>query len=203
MAFPADFVKRRSPGVWTFLLTAASFGLGGCIVIDNDRHHDDEGWYDDGAYVPPAPAEEPMLVSIKTDATVSADPGEGVGVFVEYAAGGAWRIWTTCDTNYSNVACLFDIYAAVDTASEIIELAGGELEGRDEAVLYPDGVAELSTSTSSDIDELRLKTTPGAILRLEVYLDGVAQPRFVYWQGEEVLHQGAPTSPVDFEPTSP
>lgn len=201
MAFPADSVKRRSLGLWTFLLAATSVGLGGCIIVDNSGDDWDHGG---GDYVPPPVVEEtPMLMSIKTDATVSAEPGEGVGVFVEYAAGGTWRIWTTCDTNYSNVACLFDIFASVDTASELIEVTGADLEGRDEVTTVEEGIVQLAASTSSDIDEMRLVTTPGAILRLEVYLDGASQPRFVYWQGVEVLHQGAPTNPVDFEPTEP
>ncbi|AKT39449.1 hypothetical protein [Chondromyces crocatus] len=203
MAFSTDSVKRRSLGRWTSLLALAtsSLCLGGCLIIENDSG----GTWDDGGYVepPPPPPAQPMLVSIQTDATVSAEPGEGVGIFVEYASEGEWRIWTTCDTNYSDIACRFDIFASVDVDSELHEFSGVSLEGRDQATLYEEGVVYLSASTASDIDEMRLVTTPGAIVRLEVYLDDVAQSRYVYWQGDGVLHQGAPSNPVDFEPTSP
>jgi hypothetical protein len=50
---------------------------------------------------------------------------------------------------------------------------------------------------------MTLTTTPGAVLRLETYLDDQPQPRFVYWFGNGVLHEGAPTNPVDFEPSAP
>ncbi|EYF03124.1 hypothetical protein [Chondromyces apiculatus] len=205
MAFPSDVVKRRSPGLWTILLATAAFGLGGCVIIEGE--HGDS--WDDGGDVatPPPVATDPMLMSIQTDATVSAEPGEGVGVFVEYATDGLWRVWTTCDTNHSDLVCLFDIFVSVEVGAELIDLGGVNLEGRDQATLYDEGVAYLQTSTASDVDEMEVVTTPGAIVRLEAYLDGVAQPRFIFWQGEwegeEVLHQGAPSHPVDFEPLTP
>ena len=36
-----------------------------------------------------------------------------------------------------------------------------------------------------------------------VVLDGVEQPHYVYWVGNKVLHQGAPSNPIDFLPTTP
>ena len=35
---------------------------------------------------------------------------------------------------------------------------------------------------------------------LDMALDGYSEPRFVYWYGDGILHQGAPTNPVDFVP---
>jgi len=199
MAFSADPVKLRSPGLWPILLASASLALGGCIIVDGDGHHP----YDDGYVEPPPVSEDPMLVALDTDATVSAEPGEGVGLFVEYAAEGKWRLSTTCDTNYSNIGCTFDVFAGVDTSSELTDLSTEDLEGRDDAAIIEEGVAGWHAETASDIDAITLTTTPGAILRVEMYLDQVSQPRFVYWFGNGVLHEGAPTNPVDFEPTAP
>jgi hypothetical protein len=134
---------------------------------------------------------------------VSSEPGAGVGIFVQYAAQGQWTVWTTCDTNTSKVVCTFDVYASADTSSELTAIAGSGLEGPDETQIVKDGTAYLHAETGSDTDTMTFTTTPGAIVRLEAYLDESAQPRFVYWFGKGVLHEGAPTNPVDFEPTSP
>ena len=198
MAFSADPVKLCSLGLWSILLATASLGLSGCIIIEKDDDYPHDGYVE-----PPPVSEDPRLVSIDTDATVSAEPGEGVGLFVEYTAGGAWRLSTTCDTNYSNIGCTFDAFASVDTSSELLDLSTEDLEGQDQAKILEEGVAGWHAETASDIDAITLTTTPGAILRVEMYLDGVSQPRFVYWLGKGVLHEGAPTNPIDFEPTEP
>ncbi|KYG06123.1 hypothetical protein BE21_36680 [Sorangium cellulosum] len=210
MTFSADFVKLRSLGLWSFLLVAAPLASSGCIIVDEDGHHgghqhdDGDGWEDDDDNnEPPPPADEPRLVAIDTDAALSSEPGEGVGIFVEYAAGGTWRIWTTCDTNSSKVVCSFDLYASVDTSSELFDIVGTDLEKSDATRLADDGIAYLHAETGSDIDAMTFTTTEGAIVRLEAYLDGVQEPRYVYWFGDGVLHEGAPTNPIDFEPTSP
>lgn len=179
-------------------LAAALGGLSGCIIID--------GGHDNGHPVvsdPPPELPEPMLVSVDTDQTMDAVPGEGVGLFVEYAAGGNWLLWTTCDTNYSNVACAFDVFATVDTSSTIDDVTETDLEGHDLVEVFKSGEVHLHAETSSDMDAVRILTTPGAILRVEMSLDGVAEQRFIYWVSGGVLHEGAPTNPVDFEPTSP
>ncbi|MGK4006345.1 hypothetical protein WMF31_27250 [Sorangium sp. So ce1036] len=204
-------MKLRSLGVWWFLLAGAPLALGGCIIVDDDGHHDHHGWHDEDDWdngddwddEPAPPDQDPWRVSIDTDALVSSEPGEGVGIFVEYAAGGTWTIWTTCDTNTSRVACSFDLYASVDTSSELFDIAGSELERTDTTRLVDEGIAYLHAETGSDVDAMTFTTTEGAIVRLEAYLDGEPQPRFIYWFGDGVLHEGAPSNPIDFEPTSP
>jgi len=57
--------------------------------------------------------------------------------------------------------------------------------------------------TDSGTDGATIETTPGAILRVDLLLDGKAEPRFIYWFGDGVLHQGAPTNPIDLEPNTP
>ncbi|WP_438028381.1 hypothetical protein [Sorangium sp. So ce233] len=210
MTFSADFVKLRSLGPWSSLLVAASLALSGCIVVDEDgrdHHHDHHDDWDDGdggdSTPPPPPTNNPMRVSIDTDALLSSEPGEGVGIFVEYAAGGTWTLWTTCDTNQSQVACSFDLYASVDTSSELFDIEGIDIEKTDATRLVDEGVAYFHAETGSDIDAMAFTTTEGAVVRLEAYLDGAQEPRYVYWFGDGILHEGAPTNPLDFEPTVP
>src|SRR5690606_41867852 len=46
---------------------------------------------------------------IDTDATLAdIEPGRGVGLFVEYASGGHWRVCVTCDTLESELGCQWD-----------------------------------------------------------------------------------------------
>lgn len=214
MARSVNAGSRSTCSVWArfsgrpaAMLAALTLGgaLAGCVIVDRD--HDDDHWDDDGGYVPPpgngGQDEDPMKVGIDTGSAVDAVPGEGVGLFVEYAEGGLWRIWASCDTAYSGASCAFDVIVAVDDESELISVKAEDLDDGDEAGVDSDGTGFLRTLTSSDIDGAVFETTPGAVLRVDTFLDGEAQPRFVYWVGDEVVHQGAPTNPVDFVPSSP
>jgi hypothetical protein len=166
-----------------------------CVIVDGGR--------DDRVIVVDPPI-QPMEMSIETDVSLESQPGEGVGVFVEYHYGGFYRVFTTCDTLYSGVACPLDIFMSVDTSSVIRSVTAVGLEGSDFVNVDDfNGTVDLHVVTGSDYDEVEIETTPGAILRIEVLLDGVAQPRFLYWYGNGVLHHGAPTSPVDLVPTVP
>lgn len=197
-----DHVKRSSLGVWPRVLgLAACFGVAsavtGCIIVDHDHP-------DPNPNTQPPPVVEPMTVKIDSDIPLKATPGDGVGVFVEYYSGGTYRVWTTCDTNFSNVVCPIDVYMSVDTQSTISAVVEDNLEGNDHVVVdTANGTADLHVDTASDIDAMEIHTTPGAILRLEALVDGVAQPRFVYWTSDNIVHSGAPTSPVDFSPSVP
>ena len=50
---------------------------------------------------------------------------------------------------------------------------------------------------------MTFEATPGAVVELEVYFDGVPDSRVVFWFGNDTLHTGAPTDPVDFLPDTP
>lgn len=194
-------VKLGSRGVWSRVLACivGMTALTGCIIVDDDY---------DNTPPPPDPGTnpitEPMLMGIDTDFALDSKPGDGVGIFVEYYAGGHYRIWTTCDTNTSGAMCPFDIFTSVDTASTITAVGEENLEGFDSISLSQgNGTVDLHFETDSDYDAIGIDVTPGAILRVEAYLDGLSEPRFVYWFGDGVLHQGAPTNPIDLIPSKP
>lgn len=204
-------VHAGSQRLWPVILTAAAaFAVttGGCTFRDHDERYDDDHYYDDDEQPPVQPPVEPdtqpELLSIDTDRIVDAAPGEGVGVFVEYATGGLWRVWTSCDTNYSGQACQFDVCVSiVDGESDVRLAEGEELEGEDRIELFSDGWTCISAETDADYDGLIFDTDPGEVVRFEVQLDGVLESRYVYWVGDDVLHAGAPTNPVDFVPSVP
>lgn len=206
-------VHGRSRWVWSAVLTSAAFavsaGMTGCIIRED--HHDDwdddhQHWEDETDVVTPPPTHgtEPLLVAIDADQTVESAPGEGVGLFVEYTTGGHWRVWTACDTNLSGLDCAFEAcVSVVDGSPQLRNVEGDANETDDVIESFADGFTCLGASTGSDTDGMVFDADPGAMLRLEMSLDGEAQPRFVYWVGDGILHEGAPSDPVDFVPTTP
>jgi len=174
--------------------------LTGCIIVDSNSSSSSTVV----DTTPPPVNTDPMLVNIDSDVALDATPGDGVGVFVEYYAGGTYRIWTTCDTAFSGNACAFDIFTSVDSSSDIVATTEENLEGADSiTVNASQGTVDLRFDTGGDYDAAVIDVTPGAILRLEAFVDGNSDARFTYWFGNGVLHEGAPTNPIDFNPSKP
>jgi hypothetical protein len=197
----ATFKLGSSRVVSSVLALSACIGLAstttGCIIVN-----DNDSSYQSPPSNNPPPDVQPMKVAIDPDVKLTAAPGDGVGVFVEYGSGGHWHIWTTCDTSHSSSVCSFDIFASTIDGSAI-DFTGQDLEGYDFTSKNTDGSVEFYAETSSDTDAVDLTTTPGATLQLEVRLDGNSAPAYVDWFGAGVLHKGAPTNPVLFVPKTP
>lgn len=191
-------VKLGSLFALAACLSAASAG---CLFVGDDRDGRDPTPIPDDTQVPV----EPELVTIDADAKLNADPGEGVGIFVEYATGGHWRVFTTCDYNTPTnpgYACQYDVFATVlDAGGEITNVNGEDLEGKDGIALRSDGTVHLYAENTVGLNGFTFDAPPGATVELEVYLDGVADPHVLYWVGKDVLHRGAPTDPLDLQPT--
>ena len=186
------------PSVLTFALAGIAVAMTGCFWGGSS------GETDTVPTVPAPTLDTPKQVAITPDKTLNADPGAGVGIFAEYATGGHWHVWTTCDTNKSKVACDFEVFAIPEKGAKISNVQAAEaLEGGDVAEALTDGSAHLSASTSTELDGMTFDATPGAVVELEVYFDGVPDARVVFWYGHETLHTGAPTDPVDFLPEAP
>ena len=177
-------------------LTAAavsSLALAGCVftgTVDGDIYVDD-----------PIPVATVAEVAIDSGATMTADPGYGVGVFVQYDAGGYWTVFTTCDTEISGSACNFDILVSPVSRTYIDNVQGFDLGLDDSFTLGTDGSINLVTDTAFGMNGFTFDADPGAVIELDVLLDGVSQPRFVYVVSRGALLQGVPTNPVDFVPS--
>jgi len=153
----------------------------------------------------PPPDTRPAQVAIDADATLQAKGGDGVGVFVEYATGGHWHVFTACDFNAPTnpgYSCGFDVFANVlDPSASIANAKGEELDGKDGVDLQGDGTVHLYADTTVGLNGMTFDAPPGATVELDVYLDGAEDPHFTYWVGDKVLHTGAPTDPIDFVPS--
>ncbi|MFT3770355.1 MAG: hypothetical protein QM820_33425 [Minicystis sp.] len=189
---------NKLASIFSTLTAAAAITLGasGCVVTAG---------YDTDPYVEPVPVPVTTVAEIDIDpgATMSADPGNGVGVFVQYDAGGYWTLFTTCDTAISGAACNFDILVSADSRVFLDNVEGFDLEPTDSITLGADGSINLVTDTSFGMNGLTFDADPGAVIEVDVLLDGVAQPQFVYVVSDGRLLSGVPTNPVDFAPAAP
>ena len=185
----------------TSLLTtlAACLSLGllgtGCLVVDGSGYSTGSG---DVITSAPAIAD----ITIDTGVGMSASPGEGVGVFVQYAGDGHWDVFTTCDTSASGASCNFDIVVSADPGVMISGVQGADLSAGDTLSLNSDGSFRLVTDTDFGTNGVSFDADPGATIEVDVLLDGVSQPSFVDAVSGGVLLQGVPTNPVDFTPAT-
>jgi hypothetical protein len=141
---------------------------------------------------------------IDTGQTLTTDPGKGAGVFIDYAEEGHWHVYTACDSAYYGDPCLWNVIATVPLGAAIEDATIYSAEASDGDVIYKSGnTLELEVATWSDFDGMRFRTTPGEVVRFEVYLDGLRDPRYIYWFGDGAIHKGAPTNPIDLKPSSP
>jgi hypothetical protein len=184
-------VTRRALTV-IFLATV----LGGCVFVQN-RDSSNDGGGGAGGATPPDDVIE--AVGIDANGLLTAEPGAGAGLFVEYLDEGQWHVWTTCDTDSNGAACSFD----VDLVGANLGLVQGEdLEGSDRVELESD-YARALFETTSDTDGVRFRLDEGAPLRLGVWLDGVEAREVVFWVEDGAIVQGIPTTPTDFVPGGP
>jgi hypothetical protein len=164
-----------------------------------------------GSLAAEAPPElEIARLAIDTGEVLELEPGAGVGVAVEYEGNGFWRVSTSCDTLATGALCEFDVIVHSAGAAQMVVVDDAELEARDESFFLDPFALEMLLETGDDLDAVRVSTTPGAFLRLTVWLydplidsrfDWTRDPRLISWVGHGAVNWGAPTSPVDLEPT--
>jgi hypothetical protein len=192
---------RFSPLAMTFALPCL---LGGAVAMGGCFGDAYDGPESNGTPEMPVSPESPKTLDIDTGAVLTATGGAGVGIFFEVAAGGAWTVFTACDTNTSGLPCDIDVYVTpVESAASISNVDGTSFQGKDTIEVGDDGVVHMSVETSTGLDGMTFSGTAGATMSFEVYLDGTPQPQFIYWAGDGVLHTGSPTDPVCFAPVPP
>jgi hypothetical protein len=147
--------------------------------------------------------EEPVQTSIDTDAQIETTPGEGAGVFVEYAKGGHWVLRTTCDTLKNAPPCAWDIIVTPEDGRSISNVKPEDLEATDSAKPYPEFPRsyQFIAETEGDIDGITFDTEPQTAVQVDVFLDGACALPYVFWVGDGALHTGAPSNPIVLIPT--
>ena len=122
---------------------------------------------------------------------------------MEVAAGGKWHVYTSCDTDISGYSCTWDIIVSAFEGDEVTSLEADRLEDYDYLDWYGDRSLHLVADNSYDFDGFFFGATPGATIRVDVFLDNGPAPRYIYWVGDGGMHKGSPTNPIDLTPSSP
>ncbi len=178
-------------GRWVALVACVgslgSAGCGGAHKSDADRSSSSEV--------------APYFTTIDVGHTLTTTLGEGAALFVEYESGGTWHLWTSCDTKATGADCFFRAY--VYPRGGIVSLAALDFEAGDRIDETGDGSFTFISQTRLDSDGMTLVSKPGALLDLELELDGFADASYLVWYGNGAVHEGAPRSPVVFQPDAP
>ncbi len=160
-----------------------------------------------GDPTPPSPtgtSPSPMLVEVDADQTMNAVGGEGVGVFVEYARGGHWHLWWTCDTTKTKQSCEFSVSAAAATGN-VSKLDAAELEGGYVASSTESRVEARSTTTT-EVHGIRFDTTPGAVITIDATVGGLRDGAFLFFVQRGQVNGGFAgklTNPLQFQGSAP
>lgn len=194
-------LTSKLSSVLSTLSAAAMLAIGtsGCLISGSAGI--DVGVDIDPIYVEPAAFIEQVVVD--TGASMAVDPGAGIGVFVQYDQGGHWTIFTTCDTDYSATSCDFDMLVYPTDARTLLDnVEGFDLDASDSFTLGNDGSINLVTQTAFGMNGMMFDADPGAEIEIDILIDGVAQPEFVYTVSYGRLVDGVSTNPVDFLPAT-
>lgn len=151
------------------------------------------------------PAVDPFNATVDAGETLTTQPGNGAGVFVEYQKGGFWRLWTSCDTNVTHAPCQYQLN--VTPRGQLGSITGIGLKSSDYFQRYNDGTFSFFAQTELDTNGVDFTTDPGAPIEVELQLDGAVDPTFLVWYGNGTVHannlgNGAERSPVVFQPNA-
>ncbi len=159
------------------------------------------------------PSATPILVQVDPDKTLTATPGGGVGVFVEYRIGGHWHVWWTCDTSTTNLSCAFDVKVSVAQGA-ITNVANQGLAAADSVATPTAQAFEATTTTTTSIEGVTFDTTPGGVITLEAAVGGQyflttpqnTEAAFIFFSQDGQVnggYEGLLTNPLELEGSSP
>jgi hypothetical protein len=197
--------RARAAGVrWSILSALVGAGLlAGCIA-DSGESSTSSGAAGPGPYGTSSAAgpTQPLLVDVDTGATLVTTPGNGIGVYVEYRAGGHWRVSWTCDTVLTNLSCNFVVDASVAMGLVANPTSEGLAGGDSVSQASPQQIEAMTTTTTGQ-DAILFDTTPGVPITLSVALNA---PVSFFFVEDNLVNGGYPgtlTNPLMLQPTAP
>jgi hypothetical protein len=148
-----------------------------------------------------------MLVVVDDNQRLQAQGGQGVGVFTEYASGGHWHVWWTCDTSLTGLSCGFDV--TVTIASSSITNATSQFSDPSDSLTHYAGPTRgiiAATNTTTGTDGITFDTPPGTTITLNATVGGQDNGSFLFFVQDGKVNGGythAVTDPLMLVPASP
>jgi len=159
--------------------------------------------YEGEGYVTDGSCGEAESTAIDTGEILEVEAGAGAGAFIEYEAGGTYRVTTTCDTSTYGDDCRWDIVVTLLDGAPLESMSPVGLEDQDTLLFGDDTSVRFVVHTDTDFDGFSLQTEPGAAIRFDALLDGGCANRYIFWVGDGALHSGAPSSVLELVPSEP
>jgi len=166
--------------------------------------------YDNGSnyhYVDSSQTSNPQIYTSTIDANATLEnvnPGEGVGLMIEYNAGGTWRIQFTCDTATTNLECDWQLDAQTLDGSSIGGIDVQGLDNLDEVTQKSADVILYEGLTTTELDQFSFQAEPGKPIGFDVWLQNEAEPnRYVFWIGDGWLNRGISGTSFNLHPNTP
>ena len=112
----------------------------------------------------PPPSTTPLTVVVDTNQTlnVTGQGGQGVGVFVQYAAGGHWHVAWACDTSLSGLPC---DYQLTMTGTAIANAKTSQFETTDTLDSATTDQLVATSHVTMGIDAVDFDAQPGADMK--------------------------------------
>jgi hypothetical protein len=146
-----------------------------------------------------------MVVQVDPGRTLTASPGQGVGLFAQYQAGGHWQLTWSCDTQLTGQSCPYQVTVvsrggAITNAMALAPQAGDTLTQP-----APEEI-DTATLTSTALSGATFDTPAGAQVDVDVLIDGAKAGVTLFFVQNGTVnggYAGALTDPLVFEPLSP
>ncbi len=152
---------------------------------------------------PPDTNAQPITVVVDTGQTMNVQGGQGVGVFVEYRAGGHWHVYWSCDTALSGLACDFQMTMS---GKSIANATPNQFTSSDSLSSSTPDVLVATSHTTTGVSGVDFDATPGADVKIDMNVSGLRDGRFFFFVQNGQVNgnfQGILTDPLIFEPSAP
>src|SRR5690606_8294626 len=97
--------------------------------------------------------------------------------------------------------CAYDVY--VRSTAPVATIDELDMEPTDYAEPLSDYDFLMIADTGLGSDAVAFTTDPGALVEMELAIDGIVDASYFVWYGNGYVHEGAPFSPVVFQPDRP
>jgi len=172
-------------------------GLGLLVVVTACAIHS-------GKNEPPPSSAQPLTVVVDTNQTMNVQGGQGVGVFVQYAAGGHWHVFWACDTSLSGLPCDYQLKM---TGTSIANAKTSQFAQTDAIDTATTDQLVATSHVTTGIAGVDFDAQPGTDVKIDLTMSGLRTGEFFFFVQNGQVNGNFPsdklTDPLIFEPSTP